>query len=173
MLSFVNVEHSQGPHLSLGGKDPILTSMFIYGKMASNAIAVMSYLAANPAKQAGSKEIAEARGISQALTAKLLTRLATAGLVTGRPGPGGGYRIAKSPDNICLADIVHLFEQATLPSLCPFGHNWCGIKAPCPLHDPIARLVKQNQEFIQTTRLSAFESKKDGMPLPQNTENIR
>ncbi len=147
--------------------------MFIYGKMATNAIAVMSYLAANPEQQAGSREIAEARGISLALTAKLLTRLATAGLVTGRPGPGGGYRIAKSPDDVCLADIVHLFEQATLPSLCPFGHNWCGIKDPCPLHDAIDKLVSRNREFIETTRLSAFEPKKGVKGPPRNKENTK
>jgi len=131
--------------------------MFIYGKMAANAIAVMSYLASKPEEQVGSREIAEARGISLALTAKLLTRLATAGLVTGRPGPGGGYRIARTPDEICLADIVRIFEQMALPSLCPFGQNWCGVKDPCPLHDAIDQMVSRNRQFIESTRLSVFE----------------
>lgn len=138
--------------------------MFIYGKTAANAIAVMSYLAADPARRAGSSEIAEARGISKALTAKLLTQLASAGLVAGQPGPGGGYRIAKAPREICLADIVRLFEQSTLPSLCPFGHNWCGVKDPCPLHDTITRMVEKNQNFIETTRLSVFQSKRNRKP---------
>ena len=48
--------------------------MFIYGKTAANAIAVMSYLAAEPVRRAGSSEIAEARNLSQPLTAKLLTQ---------------------------------------------------------------------------------------------------
>lgn len=62
--------------------------MYLYGKTASNAIAVMSYLAACPGQIVGSAEIAEARGISRALTAKLLTQLSSAGLVQGQPGPG-------------------------------------------------------------------------------------
>ncbi len=130
--------------------------MFIYGKMAANAIAVMSYLAAHPEEQAGSGEIARARHLSRPLTAKLLTRLATAGLVAGRPGPGGGYRLAKAPEAISLADIVRLFESGALPSLCPFGPGWCGKKEPCPLHDAIAQMVERNLAFVESTHLSIF-----------------
>ena len=85
--------------------------MFIYGKTAANAISVMSYLADEPKRRAGSGEIAEVRGISRALTAKLLTQLASAGLVHGQPGPGGGYTLAREAKDICLLDIVSLFEQ--------------------------------------------------------------
>ncbi|HAO78050.1 MAG TPA: Rrf2 family transcriptional regulator [Verrucomicrobia subdivision 3 bacterium] len=130
--------------------------MFIYGKTTSNAIAVMSYLAADPARRAGSAEIAEARKLSQALTAKLLTQLATAGLVTGQPGPGGGYTLAQPAKDICLLDIAELFEQIEPPSLCPFGHGWCGKGEPCPLHDSITEMLEANRHFMENTRLSIF-----------------
>ncbi|MDB6038229.1 MAG: transcriptional regulator, BadM/Rrf2 family [Verrucomicrobiales bacterium] len=134
--------------------------MFIYGKTASNAIAVMSFLAEDKSRRTGSGEIAESRGISQALTAKLLTQLASAGLVSGQPGPGGGYTLAKSAKDISLMDIVELFEQTNPPSLCPFGHNWCGAgKNPCPLHDTILEMVASNRRFMHETRLSVFEKK--------------
>jgi len=131
--------------------------MFIYGKTAANAIAVMSYLAAEPGRRAGSGEIASARGISQPLTAKLLTQMASAGLVSGQPGPGGGYTLAKPAKNINLADIVRLFEQSGQPLFCPFGQNWCGTGDPCPLHDTILEMLESNQKFIEQTRLSIFE----------------
>ena len=133
--------------------------MFIYGKTAANAIAVMSYLASEPGKRAGSGEIAKSRGISQALTAKLLTQLAAAGLVTGQPGPGGGYTLAKPPADISLSDIIRLFELSEMPSVCPFGHDWCGQGEPCPLHDSISQMLENNRKFIQETRLSVFVSK--------------
>src|ERR1051325_2703525 len=104
--------------------------MFAYGQTAANAIAIMSYLAVNPSRRAGSREIAAARGISRALTAKLLTQLASARFVTGQPGPGGGYKLAKAPSEISLFDIASIFEQTTPPSVCPFGHGWCGHGAP-------------------------------------------
>lgn len=132
------------------------SNIFIYGKTASNAIAVMSFLAADPERRSGSAEIATARGISKPLAAKLLTRLASAGLVAGQPGPGGGYRLAKPPGEISLLDIVELFEQTALRSPCPFGHNWCGNEDPCPLHDTITKMLEENQRFIEDTRLSVF-----------------
>lgn len=130
--------------------------MFIYGKTASNAIAIMSFLAAEPERRAGSKEIAESREISQALTAKLLTQLASAGLVIGQPGPGGGYRLGKASSEISLLDIVRLFEQVESRSVCPFGHNWCGNGDPCPLHDVLMAMVDENHSFMKNTRLSVF-----------------
>lgn len=130
--------------------------MFVYGQTAANAIAVMSYLAAEPSRRARSGEIAEARNISKPLAAKLLTQLAAAQLVTGQPGPGGGYMLAKTPGEISLLDIATVFERIDTPSVCAFGHGWCGNGAPCPLHDPIARLVEANRQFLEGTRLSVF-----------------
>jgi Rrf2 family iron-sulfur cluster assembly transcriptional regulator len=132
--------------------------MFAYGQTAANAIAVMSYLAADPSQRAGSGEIAEARGISKALTAKLLTQLAAAGFVGGQPGPGGGYKLAKTPDAISLLQIVSLFEQTEPPSVCGFGHGWCGNGDPCPLHDKVHGLMALNRRFMEETRLSVFLS---------------
>lgn len=138
--------------------------MFIYGKTSANAIAVMSFLAADPKRRAGSGEIAKARNISQALTAKLLTQLAAAGLVHGQPGPGGGYTLAKQPKKICLLDIASLFEQTEPPSLCPFGHDWCGVGEPCPLHNMIDGMIDSNRAFMKKTTLAIFEGQLPQMP---------
>ncbi len=140
--------------------------MFIYGKTSANAIAVMSYLAADPGRRSGSGEIAESRGISRALTAKLLTQLAAAGLVSGQPGPGGGYTLAKPAREICLFDIVSLFEQTETASVCPFGQNWCGNGDPCPLHDTIIGMTTGNLDFLEKTSLAVFLVRTSGKPAP-------
>lgn len=132
--------------------------MFIYGQMAANGIAVMSYLAAEPGRRAGSADIAKVRGISPALAAKLLNQLSGAGLLQGQTGPGGGYRLAKAAADIRLLDIVQVFEQTTPPTLCPFGPGWCGKGEPCPLHDSIEALMRRNLDFLENTRLAVFDS---------------
>lgn len=136
--------------------------MFIYGKTAANAIAIMSYLAADPKRRSGSAEIAKDRNISRALTAKLLTQLSSAGLVTGMPGPGGGYTLGKPAQTICLLDIVELFEQTESISVCPFGQGYCGTGDRCPLHDTLTGMMKDNRKFLETTRLSVFSSEPGG-----------
>jgi Rrf2 family iron-sulfur cluster assembly transcriptional regulator len=143
--------------------------MFVYGQTAANAIAVMSYLAADPGRRAGSSEIAEARRISRALTAKLLTQLAAARLVTGQPGPGGGYTLAKNPAEISLLAIASLFEQTDPPEMCAFGHGWCGNGAPCPLHDSVHAVLDANRTFLRETNLSIFLNQQK-KKMPRNYE---
>jgi len=131
--------------------------MFIYGKMSSDAIAVASYLASQPDRLCGTAEISRNRKLSRALAAKLLTRLATAGIVEGRPGPNGGYRLARAADDIFLGQIVELFEKPGTVSYCPFGIDWCKPGNPrCPLHDSLVGLAEKGQRFLATTRLSVF-----------------
>jgi Rrf2 family iron-sulfur cluster assembly transcriptional regulator len=130
--------------------------MFAYGQTSANAIAVMSYLASVPGRRAGSAEIADARGISHALTAKLLTQLAAAGLVKGQPGPKGGYTLARNAEDISLLAIASLFELLDPPTLCAFGRGWCGKGDPCPLHETIHQMVEANRRFMEETRLSVF-----------------
>ncbi len=130
--------------------------MFLYGKTAANAIAVMSYLVSRTGELVGSAEIAGARKISHALTAKLLTQLSAAGFVRGQPGPGGGYLLAKDASEINLLSIVALFEQTEGPSLCPFGEGWCGNGDPCPLHESILSLEEQSRIFLEETSLAVF-----------------
>lgn len=145
--------------------------MFAYGQTSANAIAVTSYLAAVPGRRAGSAEIAEARGISHALTAKLLTQLAAAGLVKGQPGPNGGYTLAKKAEDISLWAIASLFEQLDPPALCAFGRGWCGNGDPCPLHEKIHQMVEANRQFMEETRLSVFLGK-DKKPFTKTNSGI-
>ncbi len=131
--------------------------MLIYGKTAANAIAVMSFLAGvTGGRRAGSAEIAQARSLSRALTAKLLTQLAAGGLVRGQPGPGGGYLLARDPRKISLFEIVSLFEQFPPSPLCPFGQVWCGEENTCPMHDSVLDLMESNRQFLEDTHLGIF-----------------
>lgn len=130
--------------------------MNLYGKTSAAAIAVMTYLAQHPEKRCGSPEIAKARNISLPLAAKLLTQLATAGLVRGQSGPGGGYTLADGPEDISLLQIVALFEKTETPSQCPFGPDWCGKGDPCPLHDELVALLERNRAFLENTTLAVF-----------------
>ncbi len=119
--------------------------MFTYSKLAQAGIAAVSYLAANGGEGslAGSGEIAEARQLSKALVAKILTLLSSAGLVSGKPGPAGGYRLARDPAEISLLDVVRVFENVENQVMCPFGPHWCGVGPQCPLHDTFTELGQQ------------------------------
>lgn len=51
-------------------------------------------------------EIAKAQEIPGRFLATILTELRRAGLVSATRGPDGGYRLAKPPESIALADVI-------------------------------------------------------------------
>jgi len=134
--------------------------MFRYGKMAQRAVSVLSYLAEHHEAAGGraisSAEIGLARQIAPAMTAKLLSEAAKAGLVSGTTGPGGGYRLAKPPEKIHLGEIIGIYERDNSESMCPFGPDWCGNNDPCPLHDSFVMLEEQKAAFLVETTLEVF-----------------
>jgi len=119
----------------------------------------MSYLAERYAPDApavSSAEVGRERHISVALAAKLLSQMATAGLTRGTTGPGGGYRLARPPAQICLAEIVSWFERSMDEFPCPIGQGACGTGAPCPLHQDFVRLEENSRVFLEETTLEVF-----------------
>lgn len=133
--------------------------MLKYGKTAQNAISAMSYLAEvydEGVTKLSSGDIAERRNMPQTLVAKILVVLSQASLVDGTRGPGGGYWLAKSPDQIKLNDIVMQFEKGGDRLQCPFGPGWCGNGDPCPLHDKLVELDTQMSDFLECTTLEVF-----------------
>lgn len=135
--------------------------MFGYGKMASYAIASLSYLAANfdkPGFKVNSQAIATARSLSRPLVGKLMSQMSTAGLVKGTPGPGGGFYLAKDPKDISLLEIVRLFEKVEESLMCPFGPGWCGNGDPCPLHYDLEEKRDEMMDWLSKTSLAVFTS---------------
>jgi len=133
--------------------------MFTYSKLAQAGIAAVSYLAqaAGEERLAGSAEIAKSRRLSKPLTAKILTLLSKAGLVNGKPGPSGGYRLARAPSNITLLDVVKIFEDPKERVMCPFGPDWCGVGPNCPLHDTFVAMHRRNLDRLSRETFAQFE----------------
>jgi Rrf2 family protein len=63
-------------------------------------------LAAVPQRAVAAGDLAEFHALAPAATAKLLQQLTAAGIVEARTGRGGGYALARSPQQITVAEIV-------------------------------------------------------------------
>lgn len=61
------------------------------------------------------REIAEAHHISGRFLVQILLQLKTAGLVTSVRGAEGGYRLARSPEQITLGAIINAIDDRTTP----------------------------------------------------------
>ena len=60
-------------------------------------------------------EITEKHGIPQRFLVQILLQMKTAGLVQTTRGSSGGYRLARTPDQITLADILSAMSRYDEP----------------------------------------------------------
>src|SRR4051794_40053647 len=58
------------------------------------------------------KSIADLHGISQRFLVQILLQLKAHGLVRSSRGAAGGYQLARPPEGISLADVIHAIDQA-------------------------------------------------------------
>lgn len=65
------------------------------------------------------EELAMAEGLSPNYSVQILTTLRQAGLVLSRRGKGGGYLLARHPDEISLAEIAVAMEGEQLVESSP------------------------------------------------------
>jgi Rrf2 family transcriptional regulator, iron-sulfur cluster assembly transcription factor len=72
------------------------------------------------------EEIGERQGVPIRYLEQLFQRLRRAGLVTSKRGPGGGYVLARPPEQISLADVVRAVQGEVLLGPAGPGHESLG-----------------------------------------------
>ena len=131
----------------------------MYGKATETAIAAMSRLAEvfdEGKTRLSAIDIAESRGLQKPFVAKVMTTLSQAGLVNGSRGPGGGFSLAKHPNDISIYDVFKLFEREDDSDICPFGGGICGKADNCPIHDKLTNVQKSIDEVLHNTTFEVF-----------------
>lgn len=74
------------------------------------AVHVLTYLAGEGGRAVGSEELAASTSVTAVHIRKVLGPLRTAGLVSSRPGAGGGWTLGRAPDDISLADVWTILQ---------------------------------------------------------------
>ncbi|MCA9284404.1 MAG: Rrf2 family transcriptional regulator [Phycisphaerales bacterium] len=110
-------------------------------------------------------EIAQNRRLQKPFVSKLLSTLSQAGLVKGMRGPGGGFTLAREPNEIRLCDIVRVFEQEDPSDACPFGGGTCGAGEPCAIHHKLVAVREAIDDLLTNTTLESFRAaaREDGL----------
>jgi Rrf2 family protein len=89
-----------------------------YGVRVMAALATEQFRDGADATPASLAQIAEDNGLPFAYLEHLAARLKKAGLVESRRGPRGGYLLARSADEITMAQIVEALEGQLAPIEC-------------------------------------------------------
>jgi FeS assembly SUF system regulator len=106
--------------------------MIILSKLADYSVIVATHLAAHPERQETAAAIAAATRLPPATVAKLLKALAHAGLVTATRGAAGGYRLARLPAAISVAQVVAAIDGDIGMTQCSVHAADCDRTNYCP-----------------------------------------
>lgn len=102
------------------------------------ALRAMSCLALTPGELVPTTTLAKLTKVPGNYLAKVLQQLGSAGLITGRRGVGGGYRLAKPAKDISLLEIINAVGVLKRIETCPLGLANHGPNL-CPLHRTLDR----------------------------------
>jgi FeS assembly SUF system regulator len=102
--------------------------MLRVSKLTDYATVVMTCLAAGDGVMSA-QALAERARLELPTVSKLLKQLAQAELVASTRGINGGYRLARSPERITIADVVTAMEG-------PIGMTECSAHAGACGHEP-------------------------------------
>jgi FeS assembly SUF system regulator len=123
-------------------------------KLTDYATVVMTVLASAPDRVHSAAELAELAHLEAPTVAKLLKPLAAAGLVEGFRGARGGYRLARAPQDISLADVVQAMEGPIGMTECSIAEGQCGIEHQCGVRANWRRINDVVAEALQQVSLA-------------------
>jgi len=122
------------------------------------AIIALGYLShQEPGRNVCAKEISEGYRIPPELLAKILQKLAKAGLINSFPGPTGGYALARAPKDITVADVVQTLEGQTHLVKCLNDDLECIVAGTCDIVEPMRLIHARVQEVLQKTTLEEIQ----------------
>jgi Rrf2 family iron-sulfur cluster assembly transcriptional regulator len=107
-------------------------------------------------------EIADRQDISQEYLEQLFAKLRKAGLVESTRGPGGGYRLAREPAEIPVAEIITAVDEPLRVTRCEGDAiDGCVKGERCCAHDLWSSLGRQMMAFLASITLEDVVSKRN------------
>lgn len=130
--------------------------MIKLGKLTDYAIVVMGQLAREGAENSRSAHyLSDKTGIPEPTVAKVLKVLSKGNLVTSERGAAGGYRLAKEPGRISVAEIITVLDGPIAIVACVEGSDEeCRAAANCPMKgnwDKVNDAIKRALEGVMLT----------------------
>lgn len=107
--------------------------MLKVGRLADYGVLILHHLGKVRPARLSMETLAELTRVPLPTVRKLTRLLAEAGLVVSKRGPLGGYQLAKSPQQISLADAIAAIEGRPALTACTSDHGHCDIASHCEL----------------------------------------
>jgi FeS assembly SUF system regulator len=102
--------------------------------------------------------LASATGLTEATVSKVLKLLSHGGLVEGRRGATGGYRLTRPLVDMPLSDVIQAIDGPVALTACVDNAvGFCDVEDGCPVRgrwDPVNEAIRQALAGITVAQLS-------------------
>jgi Rrf2 family protein len=125
-------------------------------KVEYGLIALQHMAAARTAPAVTAREIADRYGVPYDLLAKVLQRLARAGVIVSTQGVRGGYALARDPADIPVSHIIRVIE-GTAPAITQCiseGPESCGVFSVCTIKSPLLKVQANIERAFDSMSLA-------------------
>lgn len=99
-------------------------------------------------------DLARADNLPSSFLAKIFQKLARHGILSSRRGPGHGYRLAVSADEMPLLRVIEAIQGTEFLDGCVFWSGHCGSRNPCLLHARWQEIKPQIRALLEKTTLA-------------------
>ena len=125
--------------------------------MTDYAIRMVLYLA-DCDQTASGTQISETMAIPPSMITTMSPKLRKAGIITTQRGTNGGYRLAKEPEDISLAEIINVMESTTCLNHCLEADHYCsrGAAETCPVREFYAQMQKVLHETFSQQSIASL-----------------
>src|SRR5215813_147583 len=100
------------------------------------------------------KDVAEAYGIPQEVLAKILQRLAKAGLLKSLHGINGGYTLARPAHTISAFEVIQAIDGPLFITSCITVRGECGQSDRCNIREPLRKVNDSIEAVLKRIKIS-------------------
>jgi Rrf2 family transcriptional regulator, nitric oxide-sensitive transcriptional repressor len=125
----------------------------LFSQTVEYALRAMVMLADSPAEAQVTRVIAERTRVPAGYLSKVLQSLGRAGLVKAQRGTGGGWTLARPPEDISILEVVNAVDPIQRITTCPLGLKSHGTSL-CPLHHKLDDALRSVEEAFGSTTLA-------------------
>ena len=121
-------------------------------KTAEYALRATVWLGRAPNQTDSADHLAEKTRVPRRYLHKVLQDLVKAKLVRSQSGPGGGYSLARSPEEITILEIVNAVAPLERIRHCPLGLS--SHTRLCPLHAELDRVYAATEAALSRVTIA-------------------
>ena len=128
--------------------------MLKLSKKADYGLMAMRHLAEHGQGSCRAKDVAESYGIPSEALAKILQRLAKAGLLHSQHGINGGYTLARPAAEISAYEVIRAIDGPLFITSCITVRGECDQTERCTIREPLRKVNQSIEDVLKNIKIS-------------------